>query len=136
MLRELIGQDFDIDHDGVQRLHQGTRSDRILSVIDPEMQIGRKSAGQFNGFKLHAAAANTATTLQTAIEITGADLKDGAAAEALICGQPPDHQPPRVPGDAAYGHGPIRTNWPSAGIEAWLIVRLSDARVADAQSVL
>jgi hypothetical protein len=118
MLRELIGQDFDIDHDGVQRLHQGTRSDRILSVIDPEMRLGRKSPqARFNGFKLHAAA----TTLLTAIEITGANLKDGAAAEALICGQPPHRRPPRVLSDAAYGHGPIRAQLAEHGIEASLI---------------
>jgi hypothetical protein len=29
LLRELIGQDFDIDQDGVTCLHRGTRSDRI-----------------------------------------------------------------------------------------------------------
>jgi transposase len=34
LLRELIGQDFDIDQDGVPRLHRGTRQDRILSVHD------------------------------------------------------------------------------------------------------
>ena len=32
LLRELIGQDFDIDEDGVPRLHHGTRPDRIVSA--------------------------------------------------------------------------------------------------------
>jgi hypothetical protein len=50
LLRELIGQDFDIDDDGVPRLHRGTRQDRILSVHDPEMRHGRKSRHQrFDG---------------------------------------------------------------------------------------
>jgi hypothetical protein len=40
LLRELIGQDFDVDEDGVPRLHRGTRSDRILSVHDPECATG------------------------------------------------------------------------------------------------
>src|SRR4051794_36328776 len=31
LLRELLGQDFDIDDHGVPRLHRGTRPDRILS---------------------------------------------------------------------------------------------------------
>jgi hypothetical protein len=31
LLRELVGQDFDIDDDGVPRLHRGTRADRIVS---------------------------------------------------------------------------------------------------------
>lgn len=44
LLRELIGQDFDIDPDGVPRLHRGTRSDRIISTVDTEMRHGRKSS--------------------------------------------------------------------------------------------
>src|SRR5439155_24427511 len=43
LLRERIGQDFDVDDDGVPRLHRGTRPDRVLSVVDPEMRHGRKS---------------------------------------------------------------------------------------------
>jgi hypothetical protein len=35
LLRELIGQDFDIDQDGVPRLHRGTRSDRIIRRSTP-----------------------------------------------------------------------------------------------------
>ena len=42
LLRELIGQDFDVDDDGVPRLHRGTRADRIISTVDPEMRHGRK----------------------------------------------------------------------------------------------
>ena len=53
LLRELIGQDFDIDEDGVPRLHRGTRADRIISTVDPEMRHGRKSQHQrFDGYKL------------------------------------------------------------------------------------
>jgi hypothetical protein len=60
LLRELIGQDFDIDSDGVPRLHRGTRSDRIISTVDPKMRHGRKSSQQrFDGFKLSAAATNS-----------------------------------------------------------------------------
>src|SRR3954471_8181715 len=44
LLRELIGQDFEIDADGVPRLHRGTRSGRIVSTVDPQMRHGRKSA--------------------------------------------------------------------------------------------
>ncbi len=43
LLRELIGQDFDVDEDGVPRLHRETRSGRILSTVDPEMRHGRTS---------------------------------------------------------------------------------------------
>ena len=44
LLRELIGPDFDIDDDGVPRLHRGTRADRIISTVDTEMRHGRKSS--------------------------------------------------------------------------------------------
>ena len=61
LLRELIGQDFDVDDDGVPRLHRGTRSDRIISTVDTEMRHGRKSSQtRFDGYKLSAAATNTA----------------------------------------------------------------------------
>src|SRR4051794_6967102 len=32
LVRELIGQDFDVDADGVPRLHRGTRADRIMTA--------------------------------------------------------------------------------------------------------
>ena len=32
-LRELLGQDFDVDDDGVPRLHRGTRQGRIISTV-------------------------------------------------------------------------------------------------------
>ena len=44
LLRELIGQDFEIDDDGVPRLHRGTRPGRIISTVDTEMRHGRKSS--------------------------------------------------------------------------------------------
>ena len=60
LLRELIGQDFDVDEDGIPRLHRGTSSDRIISTVDPEMRHGHKSKHQrFDGYKLSAAASNT-----------------------------------------------------------------------------
>ena len=37
LLRELIGQDFDVDEDGLPRLHRGTRPGRILSTVDPQI---------------------------------------------------------------------------------------------------
>ncbi|MBV9196400.1 MAG: transposase, partial [Solirubrobacterales bacterium] len=33
LLRELLGQDFEIDQDGVPRLYRGTRTDRIVSTV-------------------------------------------------------------------------------------------------------
>ena len=46
LLRELVGQDFDIDDDGVPRLHRGTASGRIISTVDTEMRHGRESSSR------------------------------------------------------------------------------------------
>ena len=109
LLRELLGQDFDVDQDGVPRLHRGTRSDRILSVHDPGMRHGRKSQHQrFDGFKLHAAATNAEQPLITAIEVAPANRQDGPQAAALIDAQPEQRRPERLLGDTAYGTGPVR----------------------------
>ena len=109
VLRELIGQDFDIDDDGVPRLYRGTRSDRIISTVDPEMRHGRKSSQtRFDGYKLSAAATNTPEPLITAVDVASAGETDGPQAKHLIDAQPRHRRPERVLGDTAYGNGPVR----------------------------
>jgi transposase len=109
LLRELIGQDFDVDEAGVPRLHRGTRQDRILSVHDTEMRHGRKSKRQrFDGYKLSAAATNTPEPLITAIEVAPASEQDGPQARPLVEQQPAQRRPERLLGDTAYGTGPVR----------------------------
>jgi transposase len=118
LLRELIGQDFDVDSDGVPRLHRGTRPDRILSVHDTEMRHGRKSQHQrFDGFKLHAAATNAEVPLLTAVEVTPANAQDGPQAKALVDQQPARVRPERLLGDTAYGTGPVRAELAEREVE-------------------
>jgi transposase len=118
LLRELIGQDFDIDQDGVPRLHRGTRQDRIVSVHDTEMRHGRKSQHQrFDGFKLHAAATNADEPLITALEVAPANEQDGAQAPALVERQPERRRPGRLLGDTAYGGGPVRAELAEREVE-------------------
>ncbi len=109
LLRELIGQDFDIDDDGVPRLHRGTASGRIISTVDPEMRHGRKSSQtRFDGYKLSASATNTSEPLITAVHVAPGGETDGPQAKHLIDSQPRDRRPKRVLGDTAYGNGPVR----------------------------
>ena len=109
LLRELIGQDFDIDCDGVPRLYRGTRADRIISTVDPEMRHGRKSQHQrFDGYKLSAAATNTVQPLICAVWVAPASEQDGPQAKQLIDTQPEPQRPERILGDTAYGTGPVR----------------------------
>ena len=109
LLGELIGQDFDVDQDGVPTLHRGTRPGRIISTIDPEMQHGRKSSSQrFDGFKLSAAVSNTSEPLIMAVHVAPGGESDGPQAKHLIDSQPPDQRPERILGDTAYGNGVVR----------------------------
>jgi hypothetical protein len=109
LLVELIGQDFDIDSDGVPRLHRGTASGRVISTVDVEMRHGRKSSQQrFDGYKLSATATNTDTPLITAVDVAPASEQDGPQAKGLIDAQPAHLRPGRLLGDTAYGTGPVR----------------------------
>jgi hypothetical protein len=85
LLRELIGQDFDVDDDGIPRLYRGTASGRIISTVDPEMRHGRKSSQQrFDGYKLSATVTNTQTPLITAVDVAPASEQDGPQAKHLL----------------------------------------------------
>ena len=118
LLRELIGQDFDLDEDGVPRLHQGTRANRIISTVDREMRHGRKSSHQrFDGYKLSAAATNTPEPLITAVDVAAAGDQDGPQAKHLIDAQPAERRPRRVLGDTAYGIGPVRAELADRDVE-------------------
>jgi hypothetical protein len=118
LLGELVGQDFDIDHDGVPRLHRGTASGRVISTVDPEMRHGRKSSQQrFDGYKLSATATNTDTPLITAVDVAPASEQDGPQAKSLIDGQPEHRRPDRLLGDTAYGTGPVRAELAQREVE-------------------
>lgn len=110
LLGELIGQDFDVDQDGVPTLHRGTTSGRIISTIDREMQHGRKSSSQrFDGFKLSAAVTNTSEPLIMAVHVAPGGQSDGRQAKHLIDSQPAGQRPGRILGDTAYGNGVVRS---------------------------
>jgi transposase len=118
LLRELVGQDFDVDEDGVPRLHRGTRQDRILSTLDTEMRHGHKSRHRrFDGYKLHAAASNSEEPLITAVEVASANGHDGPQASALVDAQSQERRPERLLGDTAYGTGPVRAELAEREVE-------------------
>jgi transposase len=118
LLRELIGQDFDVDEDGVPRLHRGTRADRIISTVDVEMRHGRKSQHQrFDGYKLSATATNARAPLITAVDVAPASEQDGPRAKDLVDAQPAAQRPRRLLGDTAYGTGPVRAELAERDVE-------------------
>ena len=118
LLRELIGQDFDVDEDGVPRLHHGTRPGRVLSVHDTEMRHGRKSQSQrFDGYKLSAAATNAQSPLITSVSVAPASEQDGPQAAGLVDAQPAERRPRRILGDTAYGNGKVRAEMQGREVE-------------------
>jgi transposase len=118
LLRDLVGQDFEVNEDGVPRLHRGTRQGRIISTVDTEMRHGRKSESQrFDGFKLHVAATNSEEPLITAVDVGDASGHDGAQAKELIDQQSQDARPERILGDSAYGDQQTREDMQDRGID-------------------
>jgi hypothetical protein len=130
LLRELIGQDFDIDDDGIPRLYRGTRADRIVSTVDPQMRHGRKSQHQrFDGYKLSATATNSDAPLITAVNVATASEQDGPQAKHLIDAQAAGRRPARLLGDTAYGTGPVRAEL--AAREVDVLAPVPDGPVKD-----
>jgi transposase len=103
LLREIVGQEFEVEDDEVPRPRRGRRTRQIVSAHDPEMRHGRQTAARpFTGYKLHAAAAAEAPLL-TAISVAAANEHDGHHAGALVDQQPERRRPKRLIGDTAYG---------------------------------
>jgi hypothetical protein len=118
LLAELVGQDFDVDPDGVPRLHRGTRPGRIISTIDPELRHGRESSQtRFDGYKLSAAVSNSSEPLIMTVHVAPAGETDGPQAKHLIDNQPPDRRPQRILGDTAYGNGVVRSELAERDVE-------------------
>jgi transposase len=70
LLREIVGQEFEVADDEVPRIRRGRRTRQLLSAHDPEMRHGRKTAARpFTGYKLHAAAASEVPLL-TSISVS------------------------------------------------------------------
>lgn len=130
LLRELVGQDFDVDDDGVPRLHHGTRQGRIISTVDSEMRHGRKSSSQrFDGFKLHVAVSNGDEPLITAVDVGDASAHDGTHAKELIDQQSEELRPDRILADSAYGDQQTREDMQERGVE--VLARVPEGEVSE-----
>jgi hypothetical protein len=108
LLREIIGQEFEVSDDEVPRVRRGRGVRQIVSANDPEMRHGRKTpAKQFTGYKVHAAA-DAATPILIAISVSPGNEHDGHHAGPLIDQQPEETRPERLIGDTAYGNVEVR----------------------------
>ncbi len=108
MLKQIIGQEYDLDDEHDPRPKGGRRVRQIVSALDPQMRHGRQTPGRrFTGYKLHAAAAADAPVI-TAIAVAAANEHDGHHAGALVDQQPEQRRPGRLIGDTAYGNSEVR----------------------------
>jgi Transposase DDE domain len=104
LLREIVGQEFELADDELPRPRSGRRSRRILSAEDREMRHARSSAARpFTGYKIHAAA-DTEAPLLTSIALSPGNEHDGHHAGTLVDQQREQRRPTRVIGDTAYGN--------------------------------
>jgi transposase len=116
LLSRVLVQDVERREDG-PALTQGVAKDRLLSVHDPEMRHGRKSASKrFNGHKA-AIVVDTDEPLITAVAVLAGNAPDAEGALELIeqteanTGCTVDE----TMGDCAYGSGETRQAFAEAG---------------------
>ncbi len=110
LLTKILGDDVVRDGEGDPQIGKGTAPDRIISVTDPEMRHGRKSAShRFDGFK-NSVSTDIASELILDIRDVAAPGSDGAhlmpTIERVEAGAGVTVE--RVIGDGAYGSGDNR----------------------------
>lgn len=116
LLRDLLQQDVEYDDHG-PTLRQGVARGRIISVHDPDMRHGRKSAEvRFDGYK-GAIAVDTDTGLITAVDVVPAGTHDGDTGLALTeaTEAATGMQVEETIGDAAYGDSTTRGAFEKTG---------------------
>ena len=110
LLLRLITQDVEEKPEGGCQVKSGTAQDRVISVHDPEMRHGRKSASKrFNGHKA-AVAVEMESQLITAVEVLAGNAGDQEKALDLVkqSERVMEAKVEETVGDCAYGGGPTR----------------------------
>jgi hypothetical protein len=110
LLTKILGDDLVTAEEGHPQIGEGTAPDRIISVTDPQMRHGRKSAARrFDGFKAKVSTEQTSELILDIADVP-APGSDGAHLIPTI-EQVEAHAGvtvERVIGDGAYGSGDNR----------------------------
>jgi len=110
MIAKILGDDVATNGRGEPQIAEGTAADRIISLEDPEMRHGRKSAAhKFNGYKV-STSIDQASELILDLADLPASAGDGKALMPSIA-RVEDHVGVTVEsvlGDGAYGSGENR----------------------------
>jgi len=110
LLTKILGDDVTTDEHGEPQIGKGVAEDRIVSLTDPEMRHGRKSAAKrFDGHKMQVAA-DQQSELLLAVEPVAANSGDGRDLMTMIETVEEQHDVTveRAIGDGAYGTGDNR----------------------------
>ncbi len=118
LLTKVLGDDVEIDEGGEPRIADGVAPDRIVSMTDPEMRHGGKSAAQrFDGRKV-LAAADQGSELLLGVEPMAANVGDGRGLSDMVERvQEKGVEVERVIGDGAFGSGDNRAACANEGID-------------------
>ena len=112
LLERIIDQDVDEtpDDEAGPVIRRGVATDRVISVVDPDMRHGRKSPSKrVDGYKAHVLTDHD-NELILGVATTAANVADGPQAAPLVEGAHRAGVPVReVLGDTAYGDGDTRT---------------------------
>ena len=116
LLSRVLCQDVERKETG-PAIKQGTAPDRLISIHDPQMRHGRKSASKrFDGHKA-ALAVDTDTQLITAVDVLAGNAPDDEDALELVeqTEQATGCAVGETLGDCAYGDGETRQSFAEAG---------------------
>jgi hypothetical protein len=122
LLTKILGDDLVVDDQGQAQIGQGTATDRIISITDPEMRHGRKSSAHlFNGFKASVSTDQHSELILDIADVT-ASGSDGAHLLPII--ERVEAQTgvtvEQAIGDGAYGSGKNRAacaNYPGHAVD-------------------
>jgi hypothetical protein len=124
ILRALLLQDVERKDDGTSAIKRGVAKDRIVSVTDPEMRHGHKSASHhYDGHKA-AIAVDAESQVITAVQILPGNAHDHTGALEMVAQseQNTGCDVAKTIGDCAYGDHQTRQRFTEAGRE--LIARV------------
>jgi hypothetical protein len=127
LLTQLLMQDIERQADG-SCLKQGVSPDRVVSVHDPEMRHGRKSATRrFDGHK-GAIAVDPESQLITAADVLPGNVQDHERALELVeqAEANADVEVEETVGDCAYGDSETRQLFADAGRK--LVAKVANRR--------
>jgi hypothetical protein len=116
LLSRVLVQDVERREDG-PAIKQGVAKDRLLSIHDPEMRHGRKSASKrFDGYKA-AVAVDTDEPLIVAVDVLAGNAPDADGALELVAQAEANTGcvVEETMGDCAYGSGETRQAFADAG---------------------